>query len=31
MKKGDIPGWKEKLQQDPYVGEAKNIIVDMKR
>ncbi len=31
VKKGDIPDWKEKLNQDPYVGEAKNIIVDMQR
>jgi carboxyl-terminal processing protease len=29
MKK-DVPNWKEQLKQDPYVGEAKNIIIDMK-
>ncbi len=31
VKKGGIPDWKEKLKQDPYVREAKNIIVDMQR
>jgi hypothetical protein len=31
VKKGGIPGWKEKLKRDPYVREAKNIIVDMQR
>ena len=30
MKK-DVPNWQEQIQQDPYVGEAKNIIVDMNR
>jgi len=29
MKK-DVPNWKEQLKLDPYVGEAKNIIIDMK-
>ena len=29
--KDDILRWKEELNQDPYVGEAKNIIVDMNR
>ncbi|MBU1565531.1 MAG: carboxy terminal-processing peptidase, partial [Proteobacteria bacterium] len=29
-KKDDVLSWKEELLQDPYVGEAKNIIVDMK-
>ena len=29
--KKDVPNWKEQIQQDPYVGEAKNIIVDMNR
>ena len=31
MKKDDVLSWKEELKQDPYVGEAINIIVDMKR
>ncbi len=30
-KKDDVINWKDKLMQDPYVGEAMNIIVDMKR
>ncbi len=30
-KKGKVPNWKEQIKQDPYVGEAKNIIVDMQR
>lgn len=25
----DVPNWKEQIKQDPYVGEATNIIVDM--
>ncbi len=29
--KDDVLSWKEELKQDPYVGEAKNIIVDMIR
>ena len=31
VKKDDVLSWKEELKQDPYVGEAKNIIIDMKR
>lgn len=31
MKKDDVLRWKEELDQDLYVGEAKNIIVDMQR
>ena len=31
MGKDDILSWKEELKQDPYVGEAINIIVDMTR
>ena len=31
VKKDDMPDWKEKLKKDPYVGEARNIIVDMQR
>ena len=30
MKKDDIPSWEEELKQDPYIGEAKNIIIDIK-
>lgn len=30
-KKDDVLSWQEELVQDPYVGEAKNIIVDMNR
>ena len=30
-KKNDVQDWKEQIKQDPYIGEAKNIIVDMKR
>ena len=30
MKKDKVLSWKKELQQDPYVGEAINIIVDMK-
>ncbi len=29
--KKKVADWKERLKQDPYVGEAKNIIVDMQR
>jgi carboxyl-terminal processing protease len=28
--KDDVPNWKERIKQDPYVGEAKKIIVDIK-
>ena len=28
--KNDVPNWKERIKQDPYVGEAKKIIVDIK-
>jgi carboxyl-terminal processing protease len=28
-KKDDVTDWKEEIKQDPYIGEAKNIIVDM--
>ncbi len=28
-KKDDAPNWKEEIKQDPYIGEAKNIIIDM--
>ncbi len=31
MEKNDSLRWKEEIKQDPYVREAKNIIVDMKR
>ncbi len=31
MRKDNISNWKEQIKQDPYVGEAKNIIVDMER
>ena len=31
VKKDNVPDWKEQIKQDPYVGEAKNIIVDMER
>jgi carboxyl-terminal processing protease len=31
MKKGDIPDWKEEIKQDPYIGEARHIIVDMEK
>jgi carboxyl-terminal processing protease len=31
MKKGDIPDWKEEIRQDPYIGEARHIIVDMEK
>ena len=31
VKKDDMPDWKDKLKKDPYVGEAKNIIIDMQR
>ena len=27
--KKDVPNWKELIKQDPYLSEAKNIIVDM--
>ncbi len=30
-KKSSIPDWKEQIKRDPYVGEAKHIIVDMAR
>ena len=30
-KNDDISNWQEGLKKDPYVGEAENIIVDMKR
>ena len=30
-KKNNVPDWKEQIKQDPYVGEAKSIIVDMER
>ncbi|MDR3630119.1 MAG: carboxy terminal-processing peptidase [Desulfocapsaceae bacterium] len=30
-KKDEPPNWQEDLKQDPYVGEAKNIILDMDR
>jgi hypothetical protein len=29
-KKDDILSWQEELVQDPYVAEAKNILIDMK-
>ena len=29
--KNDALNWKERIKQDPYVGEAKKIIVDMGR
>jgi hypothetical protein len=29
-KKDAVPNWKEEIKQDPYINEAKNIIVDMK-
>ena len=29
--KSDAHTWKEEIKQDPYIDEAKNIIVDMKR
>jgi carboxyl-terminal processing protease len=30
-KKDEVPNWKEEIKQDPYISEAKNIIVDMER
>ena len=28
-KKYEVPDWKEEIKKDPYIGEAKNIIIDM--
>ena len=28
-KKDEVPDWKEEIKKDPYIGEAKNIIIDM--
>jgi carboxyl-terminal processing protease len=28
-KKDEAPNWREEIKQDPYINEAKNIIVDM--
>lgn len=30
-KKGEVPDWKEEVKTDPYISEAKNIIVDMEK
>ena len=30
-KKDNVPNWEEQIKQDPYIGEAKSIIVDMER
>ncbi len=30
-KAGKAPNWQEEVKQDPYIGEAKHIIVDMER
>ena len=30
-KKDSVPKWKEQIVKDPYIGEAKSIIVDMER
>jgi carboxyl-terminal processing protease len=30
-KNTNAPDWKEQIKQDPYIGEAKDIILDMKR
>ncbi len=29
--KDKVPNWKEQIKKDPYIGEAKNIIVDMQK
>ncbi len=30
-KKDEVPDWKEEIKTDPYISEAKNIIVDMEK
>ena len=29
VKKDEVPDWKEEIKKDPYISEAKNIIIDM--